>query len=151
MAIFLPFFLLLYENKNMIDKKKLLTIIGLIITIIAGMAIGVYLLPKLKVAQPSSVENSYSAGDSYSIVYLTTGEVYIGKLSVSSKMKLDGAYLLQTVKDAKDPLNDSFQLTPLSDAMWSPETLYLNANQVVFYGPIKDDSKAAEAIRSAKK
>jgi uncharacterized membrane protein YraQ (UPF0718 family) len=129
----------------MMDKKKVLIIAGLIIAIIAGTALGFYFMSKWQAKKFSSMENSYS------VVYLSTGEVYIGKLSFSSKMKLDNAYLLQTIKDSKDPSKDNFQLTPLEEALWAPKDLYLNSDHVIFYGPVKDDSKVVEALRNAGK
>ena len=89
----------------------------------------------------------------HSVVYLSTGEIYIGKLSYLSipKFKLTDAYRLQAVKDAEDETKTNFQLTPLKDALWSPQKLYLNPDQVVFYGPIEENSKAGEALQKAGK
>ena len=44
----------------------------------------------------------------YSVVYLSTGEVYVGKLSVFPSFKLDNAYILQIAKDEKDPTKSNF-------------------------------------------
>ncbi len=120
------------------DKKKVLIAAGLIIAIALGAGLGIY-LPKLK------------AQDSYSVVYLATGEVYIGKLSVFPRLTLTDGYLLQIVKDKDDPTKSNFQISPLKEALWSPTKLYLNSKQVVFYGPVSETSKVAETIRGAKK
>lgn len=88
---------------------------------------------------------------SYSVVYLATGEIYIGKLAIFPRLELDSAYILQVVKDEKDPAKSNFQMTPLSEAIWAPKTLYLNSKQVVFYGPVSETSKVAETIKNAKK
>lgn len=137
------------------DKNKVFIVIGLAIAVMSGVILSNYLPFKLQNADktktelPAASDASYAAENSYSVVYLATGEVYIGKLSFSPKMKLDVSYLLQVVKDAKDSSKSSFQLTPLAEAVWSPKELYLNPDQVIFYGPLKDDSKVAEAIRNA--
>lgn len=120
------------------DTKKVLIVVGLVIAIALGAGLGIY-LPKIK------------AQSSYSVVYLATGEVYIGKLSVFPRPTLTDAYLLQIVKDKDDPAKSNFQLSPLAEAMWSPTKLYLNSKQVIFYGPVSETSKVAETIRNAKK
>lgn len=89
--------------------------------------------------------------DVYSVVYLSTGEIYIGHLKTWPKMELNDAYLLQTVKDSADATKSSIQLTPLKEALWSPKQLFLNKKNVIFYGSIEEGSKAAEAIRNAGK
>lgn len=120
------------------DTKKVLIAAGLIIAVALGVGLGIY-LPKMK------------AQNSYSVVYLATGEVYIGKLSVFPRLTLTDAYLLQIVKDKDDPSKSNFQLNSLSDALWSPTKLYLNSKQVIFYGPVSETSKVAETLRGAKK
>jgi len=105
----------------------------------------VVLVPSFFIYQEWQLRNQYS------MVYLTTGEIYIGKLSIFPKMELSDAYLLQTVKDQTDQAKSNFQLTPLKDAVWSPVKLYLNSKQIIFYGPISAGSKAAEALKNAKK
>lgn len=123
-----------------IDKKKMtmIAIVVIIIALIGGVKF--YLLPKM------NAENN-----NYSVIYLTTGEIYIGRLATWPKMELNNAYLLQTVKDATDATKTNIQLTPLKDALWAPKKLYLNRENVVFYGPIEEGSKAAEAIKGASK
>ena len=87
----------------------------------------------------------------YSVVYLTTGEVYIGKLHHFFGMKLTDAYLLQMTKDSKDPEKSGFQLAPLKDALWSPKWLCLNDKQVIFHGLVSKTSRVAETLKNAVK
>ncbi len=82
----------------------------------------------------------------YSMVYLTTGEVYIGKLTVFPAMELKNGYVLATIKDKVDPGKSNFQLNPLDEALWAPKHLYINREQVVFYGPIMSDSLIARKL-----
>ncbi len=84
--------------------------------------------------------------DDYSIVYLTTGEVYIGKLDTFPDFRLDDAYILQVTKDATDPNKNNFQLQPIKDALWAPEVLYLIKKNVVFYGPLSSLSAIAKKL-----
>ncbi len=87
----------------------------------------------------------------YSVVYLTTGEVYIGELSNFPTMKLKNGYLLAVGKDAADPQKTNFQLNPLSETLWAPKYLYLNKDQVSFYGPILKSSKVGQTLSGQEK
>jgi hypothetical protein len=85
----------------------------------------------------------------YYVVYLTTGEIYVGRLSYFPKMEMTDIYLLQTVRDPKDETKGGFQLAPLKDAIWSPKKIYLNSNQVVFSGPVDENSEVAKTLNAA--
>ena len=91
----------------------------------------------------------------WSVVYLATGEIYVGKLSHFPKFQISSeTYILQVVRiPAEEGMEEqtSFQLTPIQDALWAPEKLYLNREQVVFYGPVLETSKVGEAIKEAGK
>lgn len=134
-----------------IDGKKIFLVLALIIVLVSGVFLAKYVSSKIKVKVASPTETPYAAENSYSVVYLTTGEIYIGKLSLSPKMELRDAYLLQNVKDKADATKSNIQLTPLKEALWAPKQLFLNEKNVIFYGPIEEGSKAAEAIRNAAK
>ncbi len=121
-----------------IDRKKIIIITVLVIIAVMAAAVKFYILPKMR-----------AASNVYSVVYLSTGEAYIGNLTIWPKMELNNAYLLQNVKDANDPAKTNIQLTPLKEALWAPKNLFLNEKNVIFYGQIEEASKAAEAIRNA--
>lgn len=87
--------------------------------------------------------------NTYSVVYLSSGELYVAKLSVFPKLALTDPYLLLLVQDEKR--QNSFQLTPLNESVWAPKKLYLRPEQVVYYGPLKEDSKVLETLRNAGK
>lgn len=82
----------------------------------------------------------------YSVVYLTTGEVYVGKLSTFPSMELKNAYILQVTKDPADSTKNTFQLNPIDEALWAPEVMRLNQKNVVFYGPLSVNSKIAQTL-----
>jgi|SRR3989344_2473327 len=84
--------------------------------------------------------------DDYSIVYLTTGEVYVGKLSTFPDLTLKGAYILQVTPDPADATKNNFQLNPLKDALWAPKSLHLVRDNVVFYGPLSPESQIAKTL-----
>ncbi len=82
----------------------------------------------------------------YSVVYLTTGEVYVGQLTTFPDLELKNAYILQVAKDEKDATKTNFQITPVSEALWAPESIHLVKDNVVFYGPLLPGSKIAQTI-----
>lgn len=87
----------------------------------------------------------------YSIVYMATKEVYVGKLTTFPDFKLTDGYVLTTVPDTTDPKKSNFQLTPIKDALWAPESMHFVKNNVVFYGLLLPDSKIVETITAEKK
>lgn len=92
---------------------------------------------------------SYKQSTRYSIVYLQTGEIYVGKLTFFPKIKLKDPYILRVTKDEKDPKKSSFQLSPLKETVWNTKSLTLNKAHVVFYGLLDNDSKAGKALLNA--
>ena len=92
-----------------------------------------------------------ASNNAYSVVYLTTGEVYVGKLTTFPTMKLSNGYILQVTKDATDPTKNNFQLQPINEALWAPQTLHLIKDNVVFYGPILTTSKIAQTLAGQNK
>lgn len=87
----------------------------------------------------------------YSVVYLTTGEVYVGHLTTIPNMVLKDGYILQVTKDATDPTKNNFQLNPINQALWAPSELHLIEKNVIFYGPLLPDSKIAQTIAAQAK
>ena len=87
----------------------------------------------------------------YSVVYLTTGEVYVGKLTTIPDLQLKNGYILQVIKNATDPNKSDFQIQPISEALWAPKTLHLVKDNVVFYGPLMSDSKIAQTLAEQEK
>ena len=86
----------------------------------------------------------------YSVVYLTTGEVYIGQLSTFPNLELNNGYILQVTKDPTDATKSNFQLQPISQALWAPKSLHLTEKNVVFYGLLSPNSTIAKKIAEQK-
>ena len=84
--------------------------------------------------------------DDYSIVYFTTGEVYIGKLAIFPDLQLKDGYILQVTKDPADETKNNFQLNPIKDALWAPQVLHLVKDNLVFYGPLSPESNIAQTL-----
>ncbi len=130
-----------------IDKKKIVIILVLVIIGALLGAAKFYIVPKRQALE----REKQTEENVYSVVYLITGEVYVGHLKTWPKMELKDAYQLQVVKDPSDPAKTNTQLTPLKEAPWAPKQLFLNEKNVIFYGPIEEGSKAAEAMRNVGK
>jgi flagellar basal body-associated protein FliL len=130
-------------------KSKKSIIIFIVVIVLLILALGYFLYSELNISKKP-----------WSVVYLATGEIYVGKVSCFPKLRITDAYILQMVNKPVEPTageevtgetKTSFQLTPIKDALWAPKKLYLNPKQVVFYGPVEENSKVAEAIRNAAK
>ena len=143
------------------SKKKSIVILGVILVVFVVMFFGAARFSQFSVLGVS--ENQWS------VVYLTTGEVYISKVSQSQfcpwkEVQLSDSYLLQVVQTPVLPAEGeelteeqvlqtetNFQLTPINEALWAPEKLYVNKEQIVFYGAVLETSRVAEAIKEAGK
>ncbi len=119
-----------------LKENKSLLIALIVVIVVVGFAVINY--------------SPQSAKDAYSAVYLRTGEVYVGKLSFFPNMQLKDAFLIENVRDPKDSTKTNLQLTPLKNSVWAPPVIYLNSDQVVFYGPVGEESNVAKALKAAK-
>jgi hypothetical protein len=113
-----------------------------------NIIIGVVLV--LIIAVLGFLQYKTSQSNGYSVVYLTTGEVYVGKLSVFPDLTLKDGYILQVNKDATDPAKNTFQLNPTNQALWATQVLHLVKENVVFYGSLMSNSKIAETLATQK-
>jgi len=116
---------------NMNMSKKNIVIAVIVILVVAG--VGLYF-------------NKTKGESGYSVVYMTTGEVYVGNLRLFPELELTNAYILQVVKDEKDPAKNNFQLNPVNQALWAPESMHLIKDNVAFYGTLLSDSKIAQTL-----
>ena len=122
--------------------KKRITILTVVV---AFIVIGSLVIAAVAVFKPDLIRGTFSKP--YSVVYLSTGEIYVGKLSTFPRLILKDAYLLQLVPDAEDSSQSSYQLVPLSSTLWSPQKIYLNDDQIVFTAPVRDDSMVAQTLK----
>lgn len=91
-------------------------------------------------------KNPGVAKSDYSVVYLITGEVYVGKLQTFPSFQLKDGYFLQITQDPKDSTKNNFQLTPMNEALWAPQSLHLLKPNVVFYGKLSPESSIAKTL-----
>lgn len=90
-----------------------------------------------------------ASSQTFSYVYLSNGEMYVGKLYSFPKFELRNAYLMAVIKNPTDPSKNTFQLSPVKGSIWSSPSLYINKKQVVYYGPLEDTSQVAVALKGA--
>ena len=112
-------------------NKNKIVIVAVIVLVILGAAFGAYKANKDK---------------GYSIVYLVTGEVYIGKLTTFPDLELRNSYILLIAKDPEDANKNTFQLNPIKDALWAPKAIHLVKDNVVFYGSLDPESQIAKTL-----
>jgi hypothetical protein len=85
-----------------------------------------------------------SENSPYSAVYLTTGDIYFGKLSWFPKPRLESPLLLD--RSGEQPKVVVFQ-----EAFWGPgQYMYLNADTIVFWTKLRQDSPIVEALQRSR-
>ena len=81
----------------------------------------------------------------YSAVYLTTGDIYFGKLSWFPKPRLTNVWLLQRNVDSLN--QPQLGLVPFTSAFWGPvDEIYLSPKQIVFWTRLSKESAVAKAF-----
>ncbi len=81
----------------------------------------------------------------YYAVYLSTGDLYFGKLSHFPKLALTDVWLLQKSNDAQNP----YGITRFDKAFWGPEDqLNLDSKNVVWTTELKADSQLVQFFKN---
>lgn len=81
----------------------------------------------------------------YWAVYLDTGDIYFGKLSVFPTVSLSDAYLLQLTGDQNNP----FVFHKFSESVWGPEDrIYINRDNVVWKTRVSDASQLNQIFQN---
>jgi hypothetical protein len=88
-----------------------------------------------------------NAPSKYSAVYLTSGDVYFGKLHWLPWPHLTDVYFLQ--HNTTDPSKPAFLVVRLTSVFWSPiDSLYLNPKQILFWTRLRQQSDIVSGIES---
>lgn len=104
-----------------------LIIAAALIILGAFIGIAVVIVRKANPAAPSE----------YSAVYLTTGDIYFGRLDWFPWPRIKNAWVLQRPAAA----GGQFTVAPLNTAFWKPvDEIYLNPNQIVLWTRLRQDS-----------
>jgi hypothetical protein len=120
----------------MLSKKIILALVLAVVVIISlGLWLGLKFLGPKNPASPSE----------YSAVYLSTGDVYFGKLSWFPWPHMKNVWFLQRSTNQQN--QTQLGLAPLKDAFWGPvDEIYLNTKQVIFWTSLRNDSQVAQAL-----
>lgn len=94
-------------------------------------------------------------GGQYQAVFLTSGQVYFGKLSfVDDKyMKLTDVFYIQTASSgtdvqSSDSSDSDMQLIKLGNEIHGPkDAMVISRDQVLFFENLKDDGKVSTTIK----
>ncbi len=79
----------------------------------------------------------------YSVIYLSTGDIYFGELSQFPYPVLKNGYILQRDQ------NDGVNLLPISSTVWEPAGgMRLNKDMIVFTAPLANTSAVYRMIIS---
>lgn len=114
-------------------------------TTIAVVAVGIILLALLAVIFVYPLV----FGKPYFVVYTANGEIFVGKASWFPRFSLTDVYIVQTDVSAPEVASGSnLRLASLKDTPWSPRKLYLEREQIIFYGPIDEGSNVVQALKN---
>ena len=130
--------------------------VGMIIGLILGFVLlaagigGYWFLPRSQLS--TQIDSS-----KYQAVFLSSGQVYFGKLTAvdSQYLKLSGVFYIQSQQDAasdEDQIttqeSTGMQLIKLGEEVHGPEdTMVINRDQMLFFENLKSDGKVTQLIR----
>lgn len=128
--------------------------VGILILVLVAVvaAASHFFLTGLRTSATSEIDN-----DKYQAVFLSSGQVYFGDLSMldGDYMKLSGVFYIQsnnTLSEANEegelPATTSgMQLIKLGDEVHGPEdAMIINTDQVLFFENLKSDGSVAKLI-----
>jgi hypothetical protein len=121
-----------------VSKGLVITLIVVIILLLvgAGVWVGVAMI---------AGNSSQPALSPYSAVYLSTGDIYFGKLSWSPTPHMEDAWFLQRGTDAKG--NPTVGVYPFNQVAWGPSSeVYFNGQQIIFWARLNGTSSIAQLI-----
>ena len=101
------------------------------------------------VAAYFSLRQAGTIGAEYSAVYLTSGDIYIGRLATFPTMALRDGYFFRMVSNTDPKLGPNFELTPMKEFVWGPKVLNINRDQVLLTAPLSEESRVVKAIRES--
>ncbi|MBU6500209.1 MAG: hypothetical protein KGJ89_00010 [Patescibacteria group bacterium] len=117
--------------------KKLISVLILVVVVFIGVGVWLgikYLAPK-NPAGPSE----------FSAVYLSTGDIYFGKLDWFPWPRMKNVWFLQRTVDQQNQAQ--LGVAPFASAFWGPvDEVYLNPKEIVLWTSLRNDSQLAQAL-----
>ncbi len=99
-----------------------------------------------------SAEKTASGESSYTAVFLTSGQVYFGKMSrQGGEVVLNTVYYVSTAKDAtKDATAENLSLIHLGNEVYGPtDEMRINPDQILFTETLRPDSQVVKAMTAS--
>jgi len=124
-----------------ISKTATIVLIAIVavVFIAAGVWVGISFAGNHESASGSASVSPYSA------VYLSTGDVYFGKLDWFPSPHIENAWFLERGTDAKG--NPTVGVYPFSQIAWGPAgDVYFSSNQIIFWTHLANTSSIAQAL-----
>ncbi|HUX36168.1 MAG TPA: hypothetical protein VMV71_04015 [Candidatus Paceibacterota bacterium] len=113
-----------------------LVVAAVLVLVVLGIWLGSMLMGR---------NGTESAISPYSVVYLSDGEVYFGKLSWFPKPHLSDPWTLQRSVDKSNNVQTS--LVEVSKSAWSPSNeLYLNEKSIMAWSSLLSDGNMAKLL-----
>jgi len=126
----------------MFKNKKLFIVLFFVILVVLiglGVWIGMAVVGN-RTADPS-------APSGYTAVYMTSGDIYFGKLHWFPREYLSDA--LYVVRSTGQSGQAQLGLATFKSAFWNPVgDIYLNPAQILFTAPLRNDSQIVAAIQN---
>lgn len=120
---------------KMVISKKIL-IIGIVVVVL--IALGVWL--------GMSFFGGQAEDSDYSAVYLSTGDIYFGKLSWLPTPHMTDVWFLNRTVDSKN--QPQVGVAPMQGVFWGPsKTVYLNPKNIILWTRLKTDSQLVKGIQ----
>ena len=125
-------------------SKKILLIGGslVLVAVLVLVALGIWL--------GSAVVGKVggSAVSPYSVVYLSNGGIYFGKLSWFPKPRISNPWTIQSGVDKDN--KPQISVNPVSKSLWSPvDEIYLNKEQIIAWSRLRADGDMAKLLDSS--
>ncbi len=113
--------------------------LGLLLAAVVVVVILVIFLGKGGLVWQGSSDGNYVA------VYMSSGDIYFGKLERSGYMSLANVYTLQRTENKNTPFN----LVKFGDAFWGPKgNIELSRENVLWVAELSEDSQVVKSIKS---
>lgn len=123
-----------------VSKGLIVTLIVIIVLLV--IALGVWIGISFVAGNSSP-----SALSPYSAVYLSTGDIYFGKLSMEPTPHMSDAWFLQRGTDSKG--NPTVGVYPFNQVAWGPAgDVNFNPQQVIFWTRLSATSSIAQLIEN---
>jgi hypothetical protein len=124
-------------------KVKKIFIILFIVALLILIGLGVW----IGVTMSGSHETNPTGPSEYSAVYMTSGDVYFGKLHSFPKPYLSDALYL--VRSTNQSGQTQINLASFSSVFWAPAgKIYFNPDQVLFTAPLQNNSQIISVIKN---